>query len=66
MPKLRPHRGVLLMTLGIASIVYVLVSLLLCAPLAVFTPCISVPTWIMAARDRRAIRDGRMDPEGAA
>jgi hypothetical protein len=53
------------MTLGIISVVYVLVSFLLCAPFSVFTLAISVPTWIMAARDRRAIRDGRMDPQGA-
>lgn len=47
---LRPHRGAVILVLGI-------VSLVVCAPLG-FVP------WIMANGDLREMRSGYLDPEG--
>jgi hypothetical protein len=46
-----PHRGPLILTLGILSLV------LTCAPLG-------IPAWIMGNRDLDLIRRGQMDPQG--
>lgn len=45
-----PHRGTLILTLGILGLV-------LCAPLGVIA-------WVMAEGDLRRMRDGQMDPSG--
>jgi hypothetical protein len=48
---LEPHRGTLILVLGILSLV-------LCG---FFT---GIPAWIMGKSDLKKIRDGAMDPEG--
>jgi hypothetical protein len=50
---LEPHRGALILVLGILSFVIFGLSLIL-GPLA----------WILGSADLRAMREGRMDPEG--
>jgi hypothetical protein len=47
---LSPHRGVLVLVLGILSI-------LVCGPVGPFA-------WVMGAGDLKRIRAGQMDPEG--
>lgn len=47
---LAPHRGVLILTLGILGII-------ICAPLG-------IPAYLMGKNDLAAIRAGRMDPSG--
>jgi hypothetical protein len=47
---LQPHRGALILVLGILSLV-------VCAPLGFFA-------WVMGNTDLREIRAGRMDPTG--
>lgn len=50
MTNLTPHRGVLVLVLGI-------VALVVCQP-------IGIAAWIMGNNDLREIDAGRMDPEG--
>lgn len=45
-----PHRGGLMLALGIISIVV--------------CPVVGIAAWVMASNDMRAIEEGRMDPEG--
>jgi len=50
---MKPHRGTLILVLGILSIV--------------LTPCLSIlgiPAWIMGNRDLKAIDAGQMDASG--
>lgn len=47
-----PHRGTLVLVLGI------------CGLLGLFWPITSMVAWILGSSDLRAIREGRMDPEG--
>ncbi len=47
---LRPHRGTLILVLGI-------LSLIICAPLGIFA-------WVMGNGDLKAMGAGNMDPEG--
>jgi hypothetical protein len=47
---MKPHRGTLILVLGILSLV-------ICAPLG-------IPAWIMGNNDLREIDAGRMDPTG--
>ena len=51
--NLEPHRGTLILVLGILSLV-------MCG---FFT---GIPAWIMGRNDLRKIKDGLMDPEGEA
>ena len=51
--SLEPHRGTLILVLGILSLV-------MCG---FFT---GIPAWIMGRNDLRKIKDGLMDPEGEA
>jgi hypothetical protein len=50
---LRPHRGTLILVLGILSLVF--------CPLGFLGPV----AWILGSQDLREIRAGRMDPQGA-
>src|SRR5262245_19354305 len=50
-----PHRGGLILTFGIIG----LVVLLFC-----WLPAFSIPAWIMGHIDLKAMREGRMDPDG--
>lgn len=45
-----PHRGGLMLALGI-------IGLVVC-------PIVGIAAWVMASNDLRAIEEGRMDPEG--
>jgi len=49
-PSHQPHRGSLIIVLGI-------IALVVCAP-------VGIAAWIMGNNDLREIRAGRMDPEG--
>lgn len=49
-PRLEPHRGTLILVLGILSLV-------VCQLTGIFA-------WVMGNTDMKKIRDGRMDPEG--
>jgi hypothetical protein len=51
-----PHRGPALLALGIACLVLTLINLA-CGPLGFIA-------WFMAASDLKAMREGRMDPDG--
>jgi hypothetical protein len=51
---LRPHRGVVILVLGILSIVLICGIGLILGPIA----------WIMGSNDLREIHEGRMDPAG--
>jgi len=53
---LQPHRGGLIMSLGLVSLIG---GWLFCLPILV-----GPVAWILAQMDLRAIRDGRMDPTG--
>jgi predicted RNA-binding Zn-ribbon protein involved in translation (DUF1610 family) len=54
--RLRPHRGGLVMSLGLISLVG---GWAMCLPVV-----IGPIAWIMAQADLRAMRDGEMDPSG--
>jgi predicted Zn finger-like uncharacterized protein len=56
-----PHRGVLILILGIVSLVLVGVQAGICLPLPLITGLIS---WIMGGSDLRKMNAGQMDPEG--
>jgi hypothetical protein len=60
---LEPHRGTLILVLGILSIV---VSLMCCVtiPLPVGM-ALGIPAWIMGKNDSAKITSGQMDPLGA-
>lgn len=56
---LKPHRGGLILTLGILSLVT--------CPCGIFSligMALSIPAWVMANADLREMREGGMDPSG--
>jgi hypothetical protein len=67
---IQPHRGGLILALGISSIAVLLLG---CCDLF-FPPCclgtsaitigLAVPAWVMANADLRAMAEGRVDPAG--
>jgi len=60
---LRPHRGGLILGLGVASIP---LTFLLCGPVNIVTLGLSIPALLMARADLRAMDAGFMDPIGRA
>ncbi len=63
--RYRPHRGVLILVLGILSIFFALVGVC-CAPV-IFGPLslgLGIPTWVLGQGDRKKMRDRIMDPNG--
>ena len=56
--SLEPHRGILILVLGILSLVICGLS-----GVGILT---GIPAWIMGRNDLRKIKDGLMDPEGKA
>jgi phage FluMu protein Com len=56
---LRPHRGGMILSFGIISLVAC--TTVYCSPLAFG---LSIPAWVMANADLRAMREGTMDPSG--
>jgi hypothetical protein len=54
-----PHRGQLLLTLGILSLV-----LLMCWMVAVVGLTLGIVAWVLARKDEQKIQAGTMDPEG--
>jgi hypothetical protein len=54
-----PHRGQMLLTLGIVSIV-----LLMCWPVAVIGLPLGIVAWALARKDEEKMQAGTMDPEG--
>lgn len=62
-----PHRGGVLLSLGIAGALLSgigLVAILFCVPLNIFSLVFSVPAWMMAKHDLRGMAVGAIDPEG--
>jgi predicted Zn finger-like uncharacterized protein len=59
-----PHRGPLVLTLGIISIVDGAISLIGCPYLSVFGLGLGIPTWVMGQRDLNKMRSGLKDPRG--
>ena len=59
-----PHRGGLILGLGISGVVISVIGFLLCAVLPVFALGLSIPAWVMGRNDLRAIDAGAMDPTG--
>jgi len=60
-----PHRGPLLMLLASASLGIGVLSFCLLVPGLVGLP-LAVTVWLMAARDQKQMRAGRLDPRGLA
>lgn len=62
---LEPHRGGLVLTLGIVGLVLGVVGLAFC-PLVTSTigVVMGIIAWVMGGRDLRAIKEGTMDPDG--
>ena len=60
---LKPHRGGLILGLGVASIP---LTFLLCGPVNIVTLGLSIPALLMARADLRAMDAGFMDPMGRA
>jgi hypothetical protein len=60
---LEPHRGTLILVLGILSIV---VSLMCCVTIPIpVGMALGIPAWIMGKNDSANITSGQMDPLGA-
>ena len=60
----RPHRGGLVLTLGIIGIVMSTVGAVLCPCTPMLGLALGVPAWLMGAADLKAINRGEMDPTG--
>lgn len=60
----RPHRGAIVLTLGILGIVMstVAAAILPCTP--IIGLALSIPAWFMGSADLKAIDRGEMDPQG--
>jgi hypothetical protein len=54
-----PHRGPLLLTLGIISLV-----LLICWPVSIIGLPLGIVAWVLAQKDEAKMRAGTMDPAG--
>jgi hypothetical protein len=62
---LRPHRGGLILGLGIAGLVSQMMSCLICPPVGMLIGLsLGVPAWAMGQADYAAMRAGVMDREG--
>jgi hypothetical protein len=59
-----PHRGGLILGLGISGVVLGVLGLMCCALLPVIGLGLSIPAWVMGRRDLQAIVAGTMDPTG--
>lgn len=59
-----PHRGGLILGLGISGVVLSVVGLMCCALLPLIGLGLSIPAWVMGRRDLQAIAAGTMDPTG--
>jgi hypothetical protein len=59
-----PHRGGLILGLGISGVVFSLTGFFCCALLPVVSLGLSLPAWIMGRRDLQAIEARTMDPTG--
>lgn len=68
--RLEPHRGVVILVLGIVSLVIAVGSILLSTayPIAVFMGLIGlapgIMAWVMGKYDMQRMKSGQMDPEG--
>jgi len=60
---LAPHRGAVILTLGIIGIALQLFCLL-CAPFGIISLCLGIVAWVMGNNDLREMSAGRMDPSG--
>lgn len=60
----RPHRGGLVLTLGIVGIVFSTMGAAFCIVVPIFGLAVSIPAWMMGAADLKAINRGEMDPQG--
>jgi hypothetical protein len=59
----KPHRGLLLLALGVASLAWGLLSLILVAP-GLLGLAFGIASWALATRDLAEIAQGIMDPDG--
>ncbi len=62
--QLRPHRGGLILALGILSLVFAPLGTLCCFPFGLLCLPVGIRAWVMGAADLRKIRAGNMDPSG--
>ena len=64
----RPHRGGVIIALGIIALVMVTLGTALmaaaCIPVPFFALAVSIPAWIMGHKDLKAIQLGELDPTG--
>jgi len=63
-PYLRPHRGPVILVLGILGLFTGLAGMVCCVLFALGSLGLSLPAWIMARHDLQAIDAGVMDPTG--
>jgi hypothetical protein len=68
---IEPHRGGLVLTLGIVGLVMAgVMSPMFCCPfvgmISAFPATLTVPAWVLGMRDLGRMRRGEIDPEGRA
>jgi hypothetical protein len=59
-----PHRGPVILTLGILGLLGSLASFLCCLPIGVVNLALTLPAWLMGRSDLKAIDAGAMDSSG--
>ena len=59
-----PHRGAMILTFGILSLVGAILFALFCGIFCVITAIFGGLAWTMGGQDLEEIRTGRMDPDG--
>lgn len=63
-PGCRPHRGAVILTLGIIGLVFSTAGAAFCIIMPIVGLALSIPAWVMGAADLKAINRGEMDPQG--
>jgi len=59
-----PHRGSLILGLGLSSVISAVVLCMCCSALGVVSLGLGIAAWVMGARDLKAMASGAMDPRG--
>jgi hypothetical protein len=59
-----PHRGGLVLSLGLAGLLSGLTALVCCGPLAIVSLALTIPAWMLGRGDLHSINAGAMDPSG--
>ena len=60
----KPHRGPIVLTLGVIGLVMTTLGLAVCALVPLVGLGLSIPAWVMASADLKAMNRGEMDPTG--